>query len=61
MAFSADVRATPTYLVNGVNVDPGTDGKALSDYVEKALKAPAIQVEKPLQNPAGRPQISYCS
>jgi protein-disulfide isomerase len=41
LAFSADVRATPTYLVNGVNVDPGTDGKALADYVEKALKAPA--------------------
>jgi protein-disulfide isomerase len=40
-AFVSDVRATPTYLVNGVNVDPGTDGKALADYVEKALTASA--------------------
>jgi protein-disulfide isomerase len=36
-AFVSDVRATPTYLVNGVNVDPGTDGKALADYIEKTL------------------------
>lgn len=36
-AFSNDVRATPTYLVNGVVVDPGDDGKALADYVEKLL------------------------
>jgi protein-disulfide isomerase len=41
LAFAADIRATPTYLVNGVNVDPGTDGKALADYVEKALKGSA--------------------
>ena len=40
-AFVNDVRATPTYLVNGVNVDPGNDGKALADYVEKVLKGPA--------------------
>jgi len=40
-AFINDVRATPTYLVNGVTVDPGADGKALADYVEKALKQPA--------------------
>jgi len=40
-AFVSDVRATPTYLVNGVNVDPGNDGKALADYVEKVLKGPA--------------------
>jgi protein-disulfide isomerase len=36
-AFVSDVRSTPTYLVNGANVDPGTDGKALAEYVEKAL------------------------
>ncbi len=36
-AFSNDIRSTPTYLVNGVAVDPGNDGKALADYVEKAL------------------------
>lgn len=40
-AFSNDVRATPTYLVNGVTVDPGTDGKALTEYVDKALKQSA--------------------
>ena len=40
-AFVSDVRATPTYLVNGVFVDPGNDGKALADYVDKALKGPA--------------------
>ena len=40
-AFVNDVRATPTYLVNGVFVDPGTEGKALADYVEKLLKGPA--------------------
>jgi protein-disulfide isomerase len=40
-AFTNDIRATPTYLINGVTVDPGTDGKALADYVEKALKQPA--------------------
>jgi protein-disulfide isomerase len=39
-AFSNDIRATPTYLVNGINVDPG-DGKALETYIEKLLKAPA--------------------
>ena len=40
-AFANDIRATPTYLVNGVPVDPGNDGKALADYVEKALKPSA--------------------
>jgi protein-disulfide isomerase len=39
-AFSNDIRATPTYLVNGIIVDPG-DGKALEAYVENLLKAPA--------------------
>jgi protein-disulfide isomerase len=38
VAFSNDVRATPTYLVNGVSVDPGTDGKALEAYVAELLK-----------------------
>ena len=40
-AFINDVRATPTYLVNGVNVDPGIDGKALANYIDKVLKQPA--------------------
>jgi protein-disulfide isomerase len=40
-AFVSDIRATPTYLVNGVNVDPGSDGKALADYIDKALRSPA--------------------
>jgi protein-disulfide isomerase len=37
-AFSNDVRATPTYMVNGVIVDAGTDGKSLEAYVEGLLK-----------------------
>ncbi len=37
-AFSNDVRATPTYMVNGVFVDAGDDGKPLEAYVEKLLK-----------------------
>ncbi len=37
-AFSNDVRATPTYMVNGAMVDPGNDGKALEEYVAKLLK-----------------------
>ena len=36
-AFSTDVRATPTYIVNGVFVDAGDSGQALVDYVEKLL------------------------
>jgi len=36
-AFSNDVRATPTYMVNGTIVDYGDDGKALAEYVEKLL------------------------
>ncbi|HVG25832.1 MAG TPA: thioredoxin domain-containing protein [Thermoanaerobaculia bacterium] len=39
IAFSNDVRATPTYMVNGVIVDPGEDGKALVAYVEKLVGA----------------------
>lgn len=37
-AFSNDVRATPTYMINGVYVDPGDDGKALEPYVASLLK-----------------------
>ena len=37
-AFSNDVRATPTYMVNGVVVDPGNDGKALAEYVAKLVE-----------------------
>jgi len=33
MAFSTDVRSTPTYFVNGQPVDPGDEGKALEAYV----------------------------
>jgi protein-disulfide isomerase len=36
-AFSNDVRATPTYMVNGTIVDYGEEGKALAEYVEKLL------------------------
>ena len=38
VALSTDIRATPTYIVNGVMVDPGTDGTALVSYVESLLK-----------------------
>src|SRR5205085_3969240 len=38
LAFSSDVRATPTYMVNGVYVDPGDEGKALEAYVAGLLK-----------------------
>lgn len=37
-AFANEVRATPTYMVNGVFVDPGADGKALEAYVAGLLK-----------------------
>jgi len=36
-AFSNEVRATPTFMVNGVFVDAGDNGKALEEYVEKLL------------------------
>ncbi|HET7437763.1 MAG TPA: thioredoxin domain-containing protein [Thermoanaerobaculia bacterium] len=36
-AFVNDVRATPTYVVNGTLVDPGDNGAALAAYVEKLL------------------------
>lgn len=38
-AFSNDIRMTPTYLINGVFVDAGEDGKPLVEYVEKLLAA----------------------
>jgi protein-disulfide isomerase len=37
-AFAADVRGTPTYIVNGVIVDAGVEGKALAKYVDNLLK-----------------------
>lgn len=37
-ALSNEVRATPTYMVNGTFVDAGPDGKSLHDYVESLLK-----------------------
>jgi protein-disulfide isomerase len=37
VAFANDIRATPTYVVNGVAVDPG-DGKNLEKYVAEQLK-----------------------
>ncbi len=36
-ALSNDVRATPTYMVNGTYVDPGLEGKALESYVSTLL------------------------
>ena len=36
-AFSNDIRATPTYMVNGAIIDPGHHGEALLAYVEKLL------------------------
>lgn len=38
IAFSNDVRATPSYLVNGVFVDAGDDGKGLAAYVDSLIK-----------------------
>ena len=36
-AFSNDVRATPTYMVNGAIVEAGDEGKALAAYVDGLL------------------------
>lgn len=33
VAFSNDIRATPTYIVNGHLVDAGVEGKGLEDFV----------------------------
>jgi protein-disulfide isomerase len=38
VALSNDVRATPTYMVNGVLVDAGLDGKALAAYIDSLVK-----------------------
>jgi protein-disulfide isomerase len=37
-AFSNDIRATPSYMVNGALVDAGTEGKALAAYVDSLMK-----------------------
>lgn len=37
-AFTNDVRATPTFMVNGAMVEPGEDGKELNAYIESLLK-----------------------
>lgn len=38
VAFANDIRATPTYVVNGMIVDAGKDGKGLEEYVVSLLK-----------------------
>lgn len=38
VAFSNDIRATPTYVVNGALVEAGDAGAALSSYVDSLLK-----------------------
>jgi protein-disulfide isomerase len=38
VAFVNDIRATPTYVVNGVAVDPGEGGAGLEKYVAGLLK-----------------------
>ena len=38
VAFSNDIRATPTYMVNGAIVDPGNEGKYLESYVAGLIK-----------------------
>jgi protein-disulfide isomerase len=37
LAFSNDIRATPSYIINGAFVDAGDGGKALMEYVDKLL------------------------
>lgn len=37
-AFSNDIRATPSYVVNGILVEPGKDGADLETYVAGLLK-----------------------
>ncbi|HEX7151865.1 MAG TPA: thioredoxin domain-containing protein [Thermoanaerobaculia bacterium] len=36
-AFSNDIRATPSYMVNGALVEPGSKGEELAAYVDKLL------------------------
>ncbi|HKO02041.1 MAG TPA: thioredoxin domain-containing protein, partial [Thermoanaerobaculia bacterium] len=38
-AFSNDIRSTPSYLVNGVQVDYGENGKGLEAYIAKLVAA----------------------
>jgi protein-disulfide isomerase len=38
VAFSNDIRATPTYVVNGHLVDAGAEGKGLEDYIASLAK-----------------------
>jgi hypothetical protein len=38
VAFSNDIRATPTYVINGVQVDYGDNGKGLETYIAKLAK-----------------------
>lgn len=38
LAFSNDIRATPSYVVNGALVDAGEGGKDLAAYVDKLVK-----------------------
>jgi protein-disulfide isomerase len=38
LAFVNDVRATPSYMVNGAMVDSGEEGKELAAYVDELLK-----------------------
>lgn len=37
-AFANDIRATPTYMINGTLVDAGVEGKGLTDYINRLLK-----------------------
>ena len=37
VAFSNDIRATPTYIVNGILVDAGVEGKGLDDYIASII------------------------
>ena len=38
LALTNDVRATPTYMVNGTLVEAGDEGKNLTEYLEKLVK-----------------------
>lgn len=36
-AFTNDIRSTPSYVINGVNVDYGENGKGLDQYIAKLI------------------------
>jgi hypothetical protein len=38
-ALSNEIRATPTYMINGAMVDPGDNGTSLAEYVDQLLAA----------------------